>query len=65
MEIMSKQLADQGSKQGEIQSSLDEQIDAQATELAKQVEAYKEQIVVKQNEEKEMVKVLKEYKSKY
>ena len=29
------------------------------------MEAYKEQIKIKQNEEKEMVKVLKEYKSKY
>lgn len=29
------------------------------------MEAYKEQIVVKQNEEKEMVKVLKEYRAKY
>ena len=62
---MTKQLEEQGSKQGEIQSTLDEQIDNQAIELAKQVEAYKEQIVVKQNEEKEMVKVLKEYKAKY
>ena len=62
---MTKQLEEQGSKQGEIQSTLDEQIDNQATELAKQVEAYKEQIIVKQNEEKEMVKVLKEYKAKY
>ena len=41
------------------------QIDTQAEELKKQVEAYKEQTKLKIEEEKQLVAVLKDYRAKY
>ena len=41
------------------------QIDTQAEELKKQVEAYKEQTKLKIEEEKQLVTVLKDYRAKY
>ena len=41
------------------------QIDTQAEELKKQVEAYKEQTKLKIEEEKQLITVLKDYRAKY
>lgn len=65
MELMTKQLGEQDGKQSGIEDTLTTQIDTQAEELKKQVEAYKEQTKVKIEEEKQLLKVLKEYKAKY
>ena len=62
---MSTQLGEQSGKQEDIESTLTTQIDTQAEELKKQVEAYKEQTKVKHEEEKQMINVLKEYKAKF
>ena len=65
MELMTTQLGEQDGKQSGIEDTLTTQIDNQAEELKKQVEAYKEQTKVKVEEEKQLLNVLKEYKAKY
>jgi hypothetical protein len=65
MEMMSTQLSEQDGKQSNIEDTLTTQIDNQAEELKKQVEAYREQTKVKVEEEKQLITVLKEYKAKY
>ena len=62
---MTSQINEQDSKQGTIEDTLSSQINNQAEEIKKQVEAYKEQTKVKQEEEKQLLTVLKEYKAKY
>lgn len=51
MEMMTAQLIEQDGKQENIHSTLTTQIDSQAEELKKQVEAYKEQTKIKIGEE--------------
>ena len=65
MELMTQQLGEQDGKQSGIEDTLTSQIDTQALELKKQVDAYKEQTKLKIEEEKQLIKVLKEYKAKY
>lgn len=65
MELMTTQLGEQDGKQSGIEDTLTTQIDTQAEELKKQVEAYKEQTKIKVDEEKQLIGVLKEYKAKY
>jgi len=63
--MMDKQLDEQESKQNGIEDTLTTQIDSQAEELKKQVEAYKQQTKIKQDEEQQLIAVLKSYKQKY
>lgn len=65
MGMMDKQLDEQESKQNGIEDTLTTQIDSQAEELKKQVEAYKQQTKIKQDEEQQLIAVLKSYKQKY
>jgi len=65
MEMMSKQLEEQDGKSAGIEDTLTTQINTQAEEIKKQVEAYKEQTKLKVEEEKQLVQVLKDYKAKY
>lgn len=65
MELMDKQIEEQNNKQNGIEDTLTTQIDTQAEELKKQVEAYKEQTKLKLDEEQQLISVLKSYKQKY
>ena len=58
-------MTEQDGKSTSITDTLETQIDNQAEELQKQVAAYKEQTLVKIEEEKQLLGVLKEYKQKY
>lgn len=62
---MDKQIEDQNNKQNGIEDTLTTQIDTQAEELKKQVEAYKEQTKLKLEEEQQLISVLKSYKQKF
>ena len=63
--LMNEQMSEQDGKSTSITDTLETQIDNQAEELQKQVAAYKEQTLVKIEEEKQLLGVLKEYKQKY
>ncbi len=65
MELMTTQMSEQDGKSTSIEDTLNVQINTQAEEIKKQVEAYKEQTKIKVEEEKSLINVLKEYKAKY
>ena len=64
-ELMQKQLAEQESKTSNIEETLHSQITTQAEELKKNVEVYRENTKIKLEEEKQLLKVLTDYKGKF
>jgi hypothetical protein len=63
--MMDEQIVQKESASGTIETEMSKKISEQDEEIKKQITVYIEQTALKQNEEKELVKVLTDYKQKH
>ena len=63
--MMDEQIIQKEQTSGNIESEMAKKISEQQEEIKKQVTVYSEQTLIKQEEEKELIKVLADYKQKY
>ena len=63
--MMDKQIEEKEKTSGSIEEEMTSKISNQEDEIKKQIEVYRQQNVIKIEEEKELVKVYNDYKKKY
>ena len=63
--LMEDQIAQKDLTSGTIETEMSKKISEQDEEIKKQIQVYIEQTAIKQDEEKELTKVLNDYKQKH